>query len=542
MYLHSGPFLFFLSFLCLCIIIIISRQMLVLDWDGDEDATTSVAVRSESGDEDIGRAQFNIASILNGRSNVMYEDIAADDGGGGTIFIHATENILDESALKFQIHGKALSNLGKGFFGQKSDPFYEVRNTSGDCVYKSEVKRDNLNPDWSMAQVGLLPLCGGDLDAPVTFSVFDEDRGDKRKSMGSFAASVNDLVVAATRGELLSIGNDDDDGKGAAAGHASVLRAEYVGGVVAPPAAEILAAAAEAKGLMEAHSIVAASKTCAADVAREEFEKAQQEAMARKKSERMAKDNLAEAREAERSAKTESVNAAQEAERLKKAGLMGTLNFQFVGERLENVETLKFMGDKSDPFFVLQKVESERDGKTQWSHVFISNVIKNKLNPIWEEAKVEIGDICKGNLDERIRVVVFDWSRTKKHNLIGSFETSVNGIISAQKSASRFSLTRNKKVTGRVFVPFAEIIDLVNPEIAEEKAKDLAKKADMAHYYAYGAECRVKLAVRNAEEAHNVALQSEQTVEATTQEADAAWRMTLERSVSITLSALGLGS
>ena len=97
-------------------------------------------------------------------------------------------------------------------------------------MFRSNVVQDNLSPLWDDSTVELSLLCGGDLDAPVLFTVYDNESDGKHEFMGSFETSVNGLVHAST-------GGSEDMGKaftltakkGKETGKILVLRADVAG-------------------------------------------------------------------------------------------------------------------------------------------------------------------------------------------------------------------------------------------------------------------------------------------------------------------------
>jgi len=475
------------------------KKVFVSDYDNVEDAYVTVSILTEEDNKEIGKAQFNVAAILGSRQHAVYEDLE----DGSTIFVCAHEHKIERSTFKFKIRGKDLIYKSKTrLIGGKPDPFYEVRNASG-IVYRSEVQDRTMDPDWLVAEVDLYSLCGGNFDAPVELVVFDHHRhetgslvrtsksNDTGKLIGLLKSTVNNLLLDAESGECLLLSQH-----GQRAGNIFVLEAECIGLI---STSEALQAAATAKAVTEASQV--------AEMSRKEFEKARGLAEATRKSEQEAFAALDKARIAAEVAKTASLEAAKEEERIKKR-LVGTLRFQFEGKSLKNVEAFTLF-DKSDPFFVLQKITSQENEKVDWSHVYISGVIMNNLNPAWEVSEVNIGDICDRSIDEAIRVVVFDWEKSGKHKLIGYFETSIQGIMSAQRSEEEFQVADKFEETGRIAVRRAELDGFIDPKSVEKRAKELAEKADAAHFFALGAEQRVKHASKAAESARKKLLQLE---------------------------------
>uniref|UniRef100_A0A7R9VD07 C2 domain-containing protein n=1 Tax=Pseudictyota dubia TaxID=2749911 RepID=A0A7R9VD07_9STRA len=505
------------------------KKIFILDCGDAEEGNVAVSIRSKIDDTEVGRAQFGVAKIMAHKNSVVHEELQ----DGGVIFLFASDHITDEFTFKLQLSGKDLANLDGagigGLFKDKSDPFYEVQNSTGDVVYKSEVIENDLNPEWAMAEIDLQSLCESDFDAPIELTCFDRDLGKRRELIGSFQSTVNDLVVAAAYDKSLVLFVDEKE-----MGTILVLRAECD---VFESVAKTLNAAAKDKEILDVERRVFASKSKALEKKQKKLEEVRQYAAARNRSLVVTSATLTEARRAADEAKSASLTAAEQLDELRESGLRGSLKFQFIGKELKNVELFTNF-DKSDPFFVIQK----QDGDNVWSHVFISNVVQNNLNPEWDVSEVAVADICSHNLDDPFRVVVFDHNESGKHKLIGHFETSISSVISTQISGEAIVVTDGKDETGHIGVPYAEVVGFVDPDEAEDNAKKLKAKADTARYYAIGAEHRAKLAKKNAEEAQNTVQALERDLHTFEVENEIARMNALKRTVSTRLQELALGS
>jgi hypothetical protein len=132
----------------------------------------------------------------------------------------------------------------------------------------------------------------------------------------------------------------------------------------------------------------------------------------------------------------------------------GLLRLKLKGSGLKNVEGGIF--GKSDPFFELsRKVNSA--GYLTWDNVFRSKVVKNNLNPDWEDATIELNTLCNGALDDPILVSVFDFETSGKHVPMGQFETSVNGLVNASKKGEGLVLKQKGKDFGKIIVASASV-------------------------------------------------------------------------------------
>lgn len=131
----------------------------------------------------------------------------------------------------------------------------------------------------------------------------------------------------------------------------------------------------------------------------------------------------------------------------------GSLRLKMSGVKLKNFDGLF---NKSDPFFEIRKKNAS--SKTSiWDVVHRSSYIKDDLNPNWELESLPLSIICDGNLDEILKVTIYDHESSGKHELMGEFDTSVNGLVAAKKS-NGFEMKRKGKTTGKIVVHVAEIV------------------------------------------------------------------------------------
>ena len=138
---------------------------------------------------------------------------------------------------------------------------------------------------------------------------------------------------------------------------------------------------------------------------------------------------------------------------VRKAEGSGVLRLTMKGIKLKNVEG---MFSKSDPFYELSR-KVDLAGSLTWDNVVRSEVVQNNLNPEWQPMSVELSRLCGGDLDSPVLVSVFDYERKGEPVSMGSFETSVNGLLHAAKSGDAFQLTQKGKPTGGIVVSNAEV-------------------------------------------------------------------------------------
>ncbi|XP_067904791.1 copine-1-like isoform X3 [Heterodontus francisci] len=113
--------------------------------------------------------------------------------GKGNITIIA-EEIQDKRAAILQLEARNLEN--KDFMG-KSDPFLELyRQGDGDkwqLAYRSEVIKNNLNPNWKTFSVSLQSLCNGDMQKPIKVTCSDYDGDGSHDLIGIFETNFSKL-------------------------------------------------------------------------------------------------------------------------------------------------------------------------------------------------------------------------------------------------------------------------------------------------------------------------------------------------------------
>ena len=139
--------------------------------------------------------------------------------------------------------------------------------------------------------------------------------------------------------------------------------------------------------------------------------------------------------------------------RVEKAKGSGTFKLKMSGIKLKNLDGFF---NKSDPYYEIMKKDHGLRG-SEWNVVHRSIYIKDDLDPNWPLEDINLGVLCGDDLDEVLVMSVFDHESSGKHELMGKFETTVNGIIQAQKSSAIIQIKKNGKTTGTVVIHVAEV-------------------------------------------------------------------------------------
>jgi len=474
-------------------------KVFVFEVDDVEDKALSVSVCSHGDGSGLGQTQFSLSDLLEKKVDGRKID------GGGIVFVYAAEHVIS-GRLKVKIRAHGLKNT-EGFLGMsrdKSDPFFKIKSCSGHYVYTSGLIKDSLSPVWPETEIHIKDLCDGNLDGRMKFLIYDHDHDGSHDFMGSFERSVNGILLANSSNSVININKN-----GHTVGDVHIVSAELIDYVdprhVGRNAINLAVAAMRTKAEADKKSAEAAKAYKMAEDAQVTAEAKEAEATG-------VAEQLAEAETAEADAKSALKEFADE---VASQEFGGTFSFKLRGEKLKDIE---FFG-KSDPFFVIQK-PAEADGK--WANVYVSNAIKNCLDPLWAEADVDLCELSSGDLDESVRVVVFDEEKSGNHKLMGSFESSVNGLLSAASSKTPLSMTKGGNETGHIFVDEANLTGYVDPKAYEQKMKELEDKVDEARFFVMGRKAASKVASKAAAEARETADDLAEKAESAKTEAEAA--------------------
>uniref|UniRef100_A0A4W3H8C8 Copine Va n=1 Tax=Callorhinchus milii TaxID=7868 RepID=A0A4W3H8C8_CALMI len=106
---------------------------------------------------------------------------------------------------------------------------------------------------------------------------------------------------------------------------------------------------------------------------------------------------------------------------------------QFCANKLDKKD---FFG-KSDPFMVFYR--SNEDGTFTICHK--TEVVKNTLNPVWQQFSIAVRGLCNGDYDRTIKVEVYDWDRDGSHDFIGEFTTSYRELARGQSQFNVYEVS-----------------------------------------------------------------------------------------------------
>lgn len=101
-----------------------------------------------------------------------------------------------------------------------------------------------------------------------------------------------------------------------------------------------------------------------------------------------------------------------------------SLNLHFAGHKFDSKDWGGLRA--SDPYYLL-----ERKVGDNWVKVFQSEWVKKNNSPSWRPVSISLDKLCRGNLDEPIKLSVWDFDEGSKHDIIGEKVLTVNQLVAA---------------------------------------------------------------------------------------------------------------
>ena len=78
-------------------------------------------------------------------------------------------------------------------------------------------------------------------------------------------------------------------------------------------------------------------------------------------------------------------------------------------------------------------VRMNEDGS--YTECFKNAHIDNNLNPVWPVSRINVVQLCNGDIDRPLKVAIFDYESSGKHKSMGHVMTSVRGLIDSRGAA-----------------------------------------------------------------------------------------------------------
>ncbi|KAI8580238.1 hypothetical protein K450DRAFT_49878 [Umbelopsis ramanniana AG] len=104
-----------------------------------------------------------------------------------------------------------------------------------------------------------------------------------------------------------------------------------------------------------------------------------------------------------------------------------TVTLQLSGVQLESMDVF----GKSDPFYVISRRTTEGGG---YVRVYTSEYHKNVAHVKFMKHRINMKELCNGNMDLPLTIEVYDWNSDNEPSLIGTLETSLRKLLSTKRS------------------------------------------------------------------------------------------------------------
>lgn len=101
--------------------------------------------------------------------------------------------------------------------------------------------------------------------------------------------------------------------------------------------------------------------------------------------------------------------------------------------------------DKCRPYFRLERLNKDDQS---WELIWKSEVLKQTLDPVWNEARLPIQLLCNDNQEDPLKITIWDYvKKTKSHHVMGFVESSVAEILGKAKDGGIpvFIIVREKQ-------------------------------------------------------------------------------------------------
>ncbi|CAB9504626.1 Copine-3 [Seminavis robusta] len=359
-------------------------------------------------------------------------------------------------------------------------------------VYTSEAIEGELEPSWKPASMGVDLLCDGNLDKRILVSVLDQnDKKAGHAPMGSFETTVNKLIEAKVGGFGSGDNFDDANSIPLMEGNKEVGRIVVLGAHADAPKVKPIvldeAKPRESSGRRYSNSSRGSRRSYSSrrskssrswssygSRSRSRSRSRSSRGSSRRSYSSGSRFSDASSRRKKKSDDESGSSVVSDSESEADAAAQDTsgfhedaaLHLSLCGTELANVEG--FFG-MSDPFVEIASYTG-LPPPSMWQPIFQSEHIENNLNPRWKPLEMNLEMLCKRDLDQPIQVKILDWEENGKHQPMGSFQTTVNGLMEAKvyfddddqiDTSKAFTVMQNGEVYGKIVVSGARI---ENPE------------------------------------------------------------------------------
>lgn len=96
---------------------------------------------------------------------------------------------------------------------------------------------------------------------------------------------------------------------------------------------------------------------------------------------------------------------------------------------VKNIESGLLGIGRTDPFIEVQKKNVDLTaGVTNWIPVYRTEHVMDNLNPVFKVFGVSTEELCYGDPNWPLRLVMFDWQKKGRHREMGVYQTTLEDL------------------------------------------------------------------------------------------------------------------
>lgn len=138
-------------------------------------------------------------------------------------------------------------------------------------------------------------------------------------------------------------------------------------------------------------------------------------------------------------------------------------------EKMQKANVAKHLMDqleKFDPYFRLERLNKDDQS---WITIWKSEVIKDSMNPTWQQARLPLQYLCNDDLKAPLKISIWIWNRFSNDELIGFVETTVDELVKkAQRGIPIFDvLLERKKILGGIKLRKAGVLKVLKGKVLQ---------------------------------------------------------------------------
>ncbi|KXZ56647.1 hypothetical protein GPECTOR_1g583 [Gonium pectorale] len=159
----------------------------------------------------LGLCEFTISEVVTAAGRTLRKPLTKKEGKPSTksLLVMLAEEVSNcKDLYRFQLGASNLRNVERV---GRSDPFLQISRMKEDGitwlpVYKTAVRKNNLNPVWDEITVRATQLNNGDLMCPLKLEVFDYERNGSHRLLGQVTTNTERMLeMGSQHGSVLPL-------------------------------------------------------------------------------------------------------------------------------------------------------------------------------------------------------------------------------------------------------------------------------------------------------------------------------------------------